>query len=142
MGPTPLHLLSEVAMGEPKTRQGSNPTHLSPFPSRTSGYYTSTPHPASIDSLVSQTLPPSTSTMDQQQQQQQPWAQYPQMQSTYPDPSAAPIATTTAAGYIPELGLPVGVGFESENLFTLGDMLGDGFFNFPFTVDGNMGQGW
>lgn len=144
MGPTPLHLLSEVAMGEPKSRPGSN--HLSPFPHQraSSGYYTSTPHPhpTSIDSLVSQPLPSSTSAMDQPQQQQ-PWMQY-QMQynnpnnqldpsSTYPDPNAP---TTTA--YIPELGLPVGVGFQSENLFTLGDMLGDGFFNFPFSVDGGV----
>lgn len=141
MGPTPLHLLSAVAMGEPKNRQGSNPTHLSPYPPRaSSGYYTPTPHPASIESLVSQPLPSSTSTMDQHQQQQ--WMQYPQMQSTYPDPSAAPTATTTATEYVPELGLPVGIGFESENLVTLGNMLGDGFFNFPYSVDGNMGQGW
>lgn len=136
-GQTPLHLLSEVAMGEPKSRPDSN--HFR------SGYTTD---PTSIDSLVSGPPPPSP--------QQQQWMQYPinnyqsSTTTTYPDPSTTtttastttPAATNlfqdpTASGADPCLipaGLGFGFGFEPENLFSLGDMMGDGFINFPFVA--------
>lgn len=130
-GQTPLHLLSEVAMGEPKSRPGSN-------------HFRSYTDPTSIDSLVSG---------PEQQHQQQSWMQYPinnyqsSTTTTYPDPSTAttaatPIATkifqdASASGADPNLipaGLGFGFGFEPENLFSLGDMMGDGFMSFPFVA--------
>lgn len=157
---TPLHLLSEVAMGEgePRSRPGSGSepnsnSNIASFPHQHQHQ-----HPTSIDSIVSQPLP-----SNQQQQQQQPWLhpypsptppRYPhphQHASTYQTPAstgtsayANPIATATTAAitgttaanqfFVPETTLPVGMGFDPENLFTLGDMFGDGFFNFPFSA--------
>lgn len=39
--------------------------------------------------------------------------------------------------FFPELG--VQMGFDPENLYMLGNMLGDEILNFPFQADGGMG---
>lgn len=151
---TPLHLLSEVAMGEGETRSRPGSGSESNLNSNIASFPHQHQHPTSIGSLVSQPLPSN---------QQQPWLhQYPsptppryphphQHASTYQTPAstgttayADPIATETTAAitsttaanqfFMPETSLPVGMGFEPENLFTLGDMFGDGFFNFPFAT--------
>lgn len=41
--------------------------------------------------------------------------------------------------FVPELG--VQMGFDPENLFMLGNMLGDEILNLPFQADGGMGMG-
>ena len=108
--------------------------------------------PTSVNSLVSQPLPAGTTDHQQQQPQQQPpWMQYPYQSSystnpattattTYQDSSNPNPATNTQI-FAPELGvqLGVGAGFDSD-MFAWGNMnmLGDGFFNFPFAADGNM----
>lgn len=149
---TPLHLLSEVAMGQGESRNqlgsGSEAN-----PNRSSNISSFQP-PTSIDSLISQPLPPG---QQQQQQQQQSWLhpyspstpQYPSHPSAYPNQTSAPnavypnpaIPTTVPAAstaanqfFMPETTLPVGVGFEPENLFTLNDIFGDGFFGFSGTA--------
>ena len=134
-----LHLLSEVAMGK---KSGGDSEQVS-FGAGGGGGEAMPP--TSVDSLVSQPLPA------QQQQQQQPWMQYPYQSSystnpattatsTYQDSSNPNPATNTQI-FAPELGvqLGVGAGFDSD-MFAWGNMnmLGDGFFNFPFAADGNM----
>ncbi|OOF90986.1 hypothetical protein ASPCADRAFT_211575 [Aspergillus carbonarius ITEM 5010] len=159
-GQTPLHLLSEVAMGDPQNRSATG----GPFPttrpvSYTPGTsYTDTlsqaPATTSAD-LVSHSLGPSpgratTSTTDSSTE---PWAQYPPpprqfyptFNSGYQDVQgfADPSGNGMLMGgpiqgfFVPELG--VQMGFDPENLFALGNMLGDGILNLPFQADGGMG---
>ena len=133
-----LHLLSEVAMGK-KNRgeteqmvQGGGGEAMQP--------------PTSVDSLVSQPLPAGTTDHQQHQQQaqQQSWMQYP-YQSSYstnePTTAYQNPNPTNAQIFAPQLGVQLGAsaGFDSD-LLAWGNMnmLGDGFFNFPFAADGNM----
>lgn len=154
MGPspaTPLHLLSEVAMGHSEPRKQS--VSGSEANSTRSSNMSPLRPPTSIGSLVSQPLPPDQQQR-QQRQPQQSWLHpyspstphYPSNPSTYnsqastpsavyPNPSvpATIPAASTAANqfFMPETPLSEGVGFEPENLFTLNDIFGDGFFGLP-----------
>ncbi|KAF7592129.1 hypothetical protein BBP40_000677 [Aspergillus hancockii] len=151
---TPLHLLSEVAMGEPQNRPSPG---QGPYQTRTAGYTTQTSEPISqtpSSDLVSQaqsslgpTPAPATGESD-------PWSQYPPPParqfyppltsnyqdiptSGYPDPTAnssIALPWPVQGFFVPELGMQVG--FEPENLLALENMLGDGFFNLPLPTEG------
>ncbi|RJE25366.1 Transcription factor, partial [Aspergillus sclerotialis] len=151
---TPLHLLSEVAMG--------NPSHQNTVQSR---------YPESTDLPISSTgesepwrhhsqYPPvpglSSSTTGPQR-----YYQYPQDTQPYQDLPGQPYTTATPdpsqtqstqsnnpdmlvqggnqTYFVPELGMQVG--FYPENLFALGSMLDEGFFNLPFGGIGGEGEG-
>ncbi|OJJ34447.1 hypothetical protein ASPWEDRAFT_582839 [Aspergillus wentii DTO 134E9] len=158
MGPTPLHLLSEVAMGEPTTnRPNSRPASSQPRP----GYTAS--EPIASSDLASQPLGPETATTTTAATDSDQWVQYPpvpissashahsrpfypsfsnpnyQDMPGYPDPNSGNMlmSTPNQGVFVPELGMQVG--FDPENLFALGNMLGDGFFNLTFPLDGNAG---
>lgn len=161
MGPsptTPLHLLSEVAMGqsEPRNQSGSGSETNSNRSSNISPFQP----PTSIGSLVSRPLSPGQQQQQQQKQQpQQSWLhpyspstpQYSSHSSVYPNQNSAPSAVypnptvpttvppaATAANqfFMPETTLEMGVGFGPETLFTLNDIVGDGIFGFPGAVEG------
>ncbi|PLB51543.1 hypothetical protein P170DRAFT_353064 [Aspergillus steynii IBT 23096] len=161
-GPTPLHLLSEVAMGEPK-----NPSQLSyargqtqtqsPLTSQTPD---SLPHSTLLSNTSqSQPLDPAATTTPSSD----PWPQYPSAtprqyyppftspyqnlpsSSTYPDPNADNLVMSgpsapTPGFFLPELGLQVGG--DPDNLFALENMFGYGVLNFPMDFgDGTAGGG-
>ncbi|KAE8369853.1 hypothetical protein BDV27DRAFT_140948 [Aspergillus caelatus] len=156
-GTTPLHLLSEVAMGEPQNRPSSG---QGPCPPSTANYTPPASGPASqtpSSDLVSQPQPslgPSPSPAAGGTSDSNPWAQYPAptrqfyppLTSTYqdiptsgyPDPSVNSnmvMPWPVQGFFVPELGMQVG--FEPENLYALENMLGDGFFNLPLPTEGS-----
>lgn len=135
-----LHLLSEVAMGKNSRGEAEQMVH--------GGGGEAMQPPTSVGSLVSQPLPGGTTDHQQQQpQQQQPWMQYPYQTSYSTNPTTTATTTyqdnptTNTQIFAPELGVQLGAsaGFDSD-LLAWGNMniLGDGFFNFPFAADGNM----
>lgn len=135
-----LHLLSEVAMGKKSRGEAEQMVHGG-------GGGEAIQPPTSVDSLVSQPLPAGTTDHQQQQPQQQPWMQYPYQSSYSTNPATTATTTyqdnptTNTQIFAPELGVQLGAsaGFDSD-LLAWGNMnmLGDGFFNFPFAADGNM----
>lgn len=156
-GTTPLHLLSEVAMGEPQNRPSSG---QGPCPSSTADYTPSASGPVSqtpSSDLVSQAQPPlgpSPAPTAGGTTDSDPWAQYPAptrqfyppLTSTYQDIPASGYPDPSVNGnmampwpvqgfFVPELGMQVG--FEPENLYALENMLGDGFFNLPLPTEGS-----
>ncbi|KAL1855054.1 hypothetical protein Plec18170_004468 [Paecilomyces lecythidis] len=147
-GTTPLHLLSEVAM-DANNRPGSSQTQ-----SQEQSQY---PPPPQINGPGVSVG--AGSTPDQGQgvnNMQDTWSQYPpppsmsatstpqqlySQQSTAFQPATGqeyPIVTTldqpVYAGFVPELGMQVG--FDADNLFGLGNILEDGFFD--FSVNANL----
>ncbi|KAF5866731.1 hypothetical protein ETB97_009888 [Aspergillus alliaceus] len=149
-GTTPLHLLSEVAMGEPQNLPSSGPC-----PPRTAGY---TPQSSDLVSqtsasdLVSQPQP-SLGPSPAPAAESDPWGQYPPPNRQFYPPLTSTYQDIPASGYpepganssmvmpwpvpgffVPELGMQVG--FEPENLYALENMVGDGFFNLPLPTEG------
>ncbi|KAE8148076.1 hypothetical protein BDV25DRAFT_159017 [Aspergillus avenaceus] len=138
-GTTPLHLLSEVAMGEPQ-----RPSPQTSFPRTTS--YTSEPViPTPASNLVSSqpSIGPSPALTTDSDWTQYPRPLYPlnsgyqEMPSGFPDPTSnsnMAMPWPVPGFFVPELGMQVG--FEPENLFALENMFGDGVFNFPLSTEG------
>ncbi|KAL1982932.1 hypothetical protein VTN96DRAFT_619 [Rasamsonia emersonii] len=156
-----LHLLSEVAMGEPSktssTEQSQSPGKAS-FPQHAVNVGVSV-DPGNADSS---SATPSAGGPISATDTTETWSQYPsvpvaataepsfysQQQIAFTqqagfDPSSNPIMSNDVmpagsqpayAGFLPELG--VQMGFDPEGLFALGNMLDDGFFNLPM-MDGN-----
>ncbi|KAE8375551.1 hypothetical protein BDV26DRAFT_283376 [Aspergillus bertholletiae] len=158
-GTTPLHLLSEVAMGEPQNRPTSG---QGPCPPPPADYTPSTSGPVSQTSsseLVSQPQPqpslgPNPAPATGGTSDSDPWASYPAPTRQFYPPLVSTYQDIPASGYpdptvnngmampwpvqgffVPELGMQVG--FEPENLYALENMLGDGFFNLPLPTEGN-----
>ncbi|KAE8348423.1 hypothetical protein BDV28DRAFT_161368 [Aspergillus coremiiformis] len=158
-GTTPLHLLSEVAMGEPQNcsrpGQGSYPARTAGYTPQTSQTVSQTPS-SDLVSPPEAALGPSPAPVPGAPSESDPWTPtqypshptrpfYPPLTSSYPDLSASgypdPPANTSMAMpwpvpgfFVPELGMQVG--FEPENLYALENMLGDGFFNLPLPTEG------
>ena len=143
-GPTPLHLLSEVAMGEP-TSNSTNPSPGPPYPPGPG--ITAIPHPGANST-------PSGPNH---------WAGYPAPARPYGDPSAfaapypadmMPTAVPNPSAaypggdphgsmpgavqgfYVPDPGMPMSM--EPEHLFALENILGVELMNMPLP-DGSMG---
>ncbi|PTU22133.1 hypothetical protein P175DRAFT_0434471 [Aspergillus ochraceoroseus IBT 24754] len=106
-GHTPLHLLSEVAMGEPKNQSSPNqrplPHHHHPNHQPQQQSYPSAsrigfpdPIPQSSPDLLSQSLGPSPGpgTADSTAE---PWVQYASQRSFFPPPGPSPFSSTQAA---------------------------------------------
>lgn len=142
---TPLHLLSEVAMGDPSRpntalQSRAYPADSSDIPNipaeESENWMQQSQYPP-VPGLPA----PSTTAHSQPRPYYQPYNQgYPEMPPgtapSYPSnpvPSQAEMLMPTAANqtcFVPELGMQVGL--YPENLFALGNMLDEGFFNLPF----------
>ncbi|KAJ9485734.1 hypothetical protein VN97_g7614 [Penicillium thymicola] len=161
-GMTPLHFLSEVAMGDPAHR-ANNPN---PQRSMTVQNYPSNHSPSST---VNPMTTPGTSsfgpdppqpswsgasystTSDNQIESRDYYQPYPSTELTqdYPDlPSSAQTQgypdMPTAAGMqlAPPMGMALDVGMDpngNDPWFTLGNMMDEGLFTFPLSFDGNLG---
>ncbi|THC90614.1 hypothetical protein EYZ11_009929 [Aspergillus tanneri] len=155
-GSTPLHLLSEVAVSEPKNRP-ADPGQI-PYPQRAAP---TASLPQTSDSLTtpsfsglisqSQSLDPTSGppTGPNTTSNSENWVQYPPSRqyypsfsspyqdipsSGYPDPSGNNLVMSDATQefYVPELGLQVGV--DPSNLFALENMFGYGVLNLPLPL--------
>ncbi|KAJ5970008.1 hypothetical protein N7501_006256 [Penicillium viridicatum] len=164
-GMTPLHFLSEVAMGDPAHR-ANNPT---PQRSITGQTYPSSRSPSSIANPM--TTPGSSSfgpeppqpswsgasystslpSSDNQIETRGYYQPYPSTELTpnYPDlPSSAQtqgypdMSTVTGMQLAPPMGMAPDVGMDpnvGDPWFTLGNMMDEGLFTFPLSFDGNFG---
>ncbi|KAJ9246681.1 transcriptional regulator family: Fungal Specific TF [Paecilomyces variotii] len=148
-GTTPLHLLSEVAM-DANNRPGS-----SQMQSQEQSQYPPPPQingpGVTVGSALAQDQGHSVNTM------QDTWSQYPpppsisatstshqlysQQPTAFQPPPGQEYPIVTAmdqpvyAGFVPELGMQVG--FDADNLFGLGSILEDGFFDFAVDTNPN-----
>ncbi|KAF9895237.1 hypothetical protein FE257_000139 [Aspergillus nanangensis] len=142
---TPLHVLSEVAMGDPNTRPNTiyardGPTTTFPDPTQATELIPP-------QSLSSGPTPGSTSVSEQwQYPPPNPRPIFPPFNAPYPEVSAGyPDIIGNGMGmpgmnvgfFVPELGMQVGL--NAENLMALETMMGDGFLNLPFSAEQVMG---
>ncbi|KAL4897505.1 hypothetical protein BDV59DRAFT_190490 [Aspergillus ambiguus] len=159
---TPLHLLSEVAMGDPNNRPGTATGYLpssrpgSTYPSTVPGQPTSssTDLVSPGQPLASGPSPGTTDTWPPYQPSSTTRPFYPAFGSTGTTPAAAAYQDVPTTGYpdltgnlgmpgmnlgffVPELGMQVG--FNPDNLVALETMIGDGVLNLPLAADGSMG---
>ncbi|KAJ5121049.1 uncharacterized protein N7515_009010 [Penicillium bovifimosum] len=154
-GMTPLHFLSEVAMGDPAHRTATNtnsqrsipsyPTNPNPSPSSTNQI---TPNSSFADPSQSwsSSLPcPTPLQSDSQIDSRAYYQPYPSDASqTYPD-----LPYGTQSGYLDmsggmQLAPPMGMAELSTDLnedswFTLGNLMDEGLVTFPLSFDGNFG---
>ncbi|KAJ5757206.1 uncharacterized protein N7511_007388 [Penicillium nucicola] len=160
-GMTPLHFLSEVAMGDPANRPSTENSQRQVYPTDQSPERMQTPSSNSYPDpslQAKRTTPPSTWPSYQPQvtlsatdpslmsrPYYQPYSQaeqpqsYPDIQTTvtqgYPDMSVAGMQLAPPMG-MAEVGVDAGFG---DPFFTLNNMMDEGLFTFPLSFDGNFG---
>jgi hypothetical protein len=163
-GMTPLHFLSEVAMGDPANRPSTqpNPTDQGPetMQTPTSSNYNATPslaHPkkptppspwSTGPSYQPQSTLPTTDPTLESRSYYQPYPQadqshpYPDIQTNttvtqgYPDMSAVAGMQLAPPMGMAEVGVDAGFG---DPFFTFNNMMDEGLFTFPLSFDGNFG---
>ncbi|KAJ5981810.1 hypothetical protein N7522_013438 [Penicillium canescens] len=163
-GMTPLHFLSEVAMGDPANRPSTQPnlqrqvypTDQSPetIQTPTSSTYNADPSLTHQKKPMPQSLWPAGSSYQptdptlESRSYYQPYPQtdqsqsYPDIQTNttvtqgYPDMSAVAGIQLAPPMGMAEVGVDAGFG---DPFFTLNNMMDEGLFTFPLSFDGNFG---
>jgi hypothetical protein len=163
-GMTPLHFLSEVAMGDPANRPSTQPNQRPAYPTDqspdrmqtpTSTNYTNSslhakkstpPTPWSTGAYQPQTSLATTDPTLESRAYYQPYPQtdqapsYPDMSNStvtqgYPDISVTGMQLAPPMG-MAEVGVDAGLG---DPFYTLNNMMDEGLFTFPLSFDGNFG---
>ncbi|KAF9241429.1 transcriptional regulator family: Fungal Specific TF [Penicillium roqueforti] len=166
-GMTPLHFLSEVAMGDPAHRANNSNSQRSiagqsyssnhspsstvnPMPTPSSSNFVPDPPQTSWSSSSSYptTLPSSDSNHIETRGYYQPYPSteitqnYPDLPSSTQTQGYPDMSTVAGVQLAPPMGMAPEVGMDpnfGDPWFTLGNMMDEGLFTFPLSFDGNFG---